>query len=58
MTGTRITEPAGTAARWGVEVGRRGVEVGLADTLCSGVEVGFSGVEVGFLPGVHSFARA
>ena len=57
MTGTRIAEPARTAARCGVEVGRRGVEVGLVDTRCSGGEVAFSGVEVGFQSAVHSLGR-
>lgn len=49
MTGTRTVESARTAARRGVEAGRRhGVEVGLADVSYEGIEVGFSGVEIGF----------
>ena len=57
MTGTRIAESARTAARTGVEVGHRGVEVGLVDTRCSGVEVGFRGAEIGLPLGIPSFAR-
>lgn len=56
MTGTRTVEPARTVADWGVEVGRRGVEVGLLDARRSGVEVGFGGVEIGFRIGVHRLA--